>query len=154
MRLCYIGSDGVVSIVCAAPKSHIERVLGPLTDEQYMEHIIARSIPANATDIHELPEDWQAPADRTFRNAWSIGQEGSVAIDMHRARDIQRNRIRRMRKPLLAALDVEAMWAIEAQDSSALADVSRRKQKLRDAPADPRIEAAQTPEELAKILPQ
>lgn len=152
MILTYATPDGGVVIVSAAPKKALERALGPLTDEQYRAHVIERSIPEGATDVQERSDDWQPPAARTFRDAW-VSKGGKIDVDMSRARDIQRNRIRAARKTAMAILDVESARAFEDQDDAARADVSLKKQLLRDAPADPRIDAATTPEELAAIWP-
>jgi hypothetical protein len=76
-----------------------------------------------------------------------------IQIDMAKAIEIQRNRIRAAREPLLAALDVEFMRAVEMGDQAEQARVAAEKQRLRDLTKDPRLTAAKTPEELAIILP-
>jgi hypothetical protein len=76
-----------------------------------------------------------------------------ISIDMTKARAIQRDRIRVARAPLLAVLDVAFMRAVEAGDMASQTEVAAQKQALRDAPADPRIDAAATPEELAAVWP-
>lgn len=150
MRFCYTNPDGVAAIVIAAPKEHLERVFGPLTDQEYRSHVLERSIPPDASDVQQLPDDWTPPSDRIFRNAWVV-RDGQIDVDMPRARNVQRGRIRAARKPILADLDVQTLRAVEQQDTGKLAEIVARKQKLRDAPADPRIDAAQTLEELIKI---
>jgi hypothetical protein len=87
LRYAYTRPDGGVSIVNAAPKAGLERVLGPLTDEQYKAHVLERSIPADATDVTELPVDWSPPEDRTFRDAWK-NDKGNVTVDLARAKAI------------------------------------------------------------------
>jgi hypothetical protein len=76
-----------------------------------------------------------------------------IQIDMAKAIEIQRNRIRALREPLLAVLDVEFMRAVERGDQAEQARVVAEKQRLRDLTNDPRLTAAQTPAELALILP-
>jgi hypothetical protein len=76
-----------------------------------------------------------------------------IQIDMAKAVEIQRNRIRALREPLLAALDVEFMRAVERGDQAEQARVATEKQRLRDLPNDPRLTAAKTPAQLALILP-
>ena len=76
-----------------------------------------------------------------------------IQIDMAKAVEIQRNRIRAAREPLLAALDVEFMRAVERADQAEQARVAAEKQRLRDLTNDPRLTAAKTPAELALILP-
>lgn len=92
------------------------------------------------------------PHTRTFRDAWAVNSgENIVSIDMQKARDIWRDKIRLARKPELEALDAQFMRALEAgADTSAIV---AQKQALRDAPADPAIDAAQTPEQLKQVHP-
>ena len=74
------------------------------------------------------------PADRHFRNAWSLS--GSViSEDMTAAKAIFQDKIREVRAPLLAAEDVVYMKALEADDSDAKAASVTKKAALRDAPA-------------------
>ena len=69
-----------------------------------------------------------------------------INVNMDKARDIHRDKVRQARNPKLAAKDVEFQRALEtgADTSAIVAD----KQALRDAPASAAIEAATTPEEL------
>ncbi len=76
-----------------------------------------------------------------------------IKIDMAKAAEIQRNRIRAARVPLLAALDVQFMRAVERGDQAEQARVAAEKQRLRDLTNDPRVAAAKTPAELVVILP-
>jgi hypothetical protein len=92
------------------------------------------------------------PPDRTFRGAWKDGG-AAVDVDMPKARDIHRDRMRQAREPKLAALDIEYQRADEKGDAAAKADIAARKQALRDVTADPAIEAAQTPDELKAVWP-
>jgi hypothetical protein len=92
------------------------------------------------------------PDDRLFRDAWSADSEaGVISIDMPTARNIWRDRIRRARTPELLTLDAEFMKALETGASTAT--IVAQKQALRDAPADPGIEAATTPEALKLVKP-
>jgi len=61
-------------------------------------------------------------------------------IDMAKAREIHKNKIRNARKPLLEALDIE--FQIAQETSASTADIVAKKQALRDAPADSGIAAA------------
>ena len=61
-------------------------------------------------------------------------------IDMAKAREIHKNKIRVARKPLLEALDIEFQKAQETGASTT--DIVAKKQALRDAPADSDITAA------------
>lgn len=94
--------------------------------------------------------DESPPADRTFRDTW-VDDGATIAHDMTKAREIWRDRMRDARAPLLAALDIEYMRALER--GQATETIVGRKQGLRDAPADPAIEVASTPDELKAVWP-
>ena len=74
-----------------------------------------------------------------------------IVVDIEKAAEVQRNRIRAARVPLLAKLDQEFMRALEAGDNAAIERVKAEKQRLRDAPDDPRIATAKTVDELKCI---
>lgn len=150
MKLIYTRPDGGVSIVCAVAKPVLEKALGPLTDEAYRAHVLERSLPKDASAAQIMPDGWEPPADRSFRDAWGASGK-TIAVDMTKARDIQRGRLRAERAPILASLDVEALRAFEARDDAKADIVKIRKQKLRDLPAHPAIDAAATPEELKAL---
>ena len=88
------------------------------------------------------------PSDRTFRGAWQFSGS-AVDIDMAAVRDIHRENLRQARKPLLDALDVDYMKALEQGGDTAA--IAAQKQVLRDVTADPRIDAAATPDELKAL---
>jgi len=71
-----------------------------------------------------------------------------INVNMTKARDIHRDKVREARKPLLEAKDVAFMRAVEAQDTDTQTTVAAEKQALRDATAAAAIDAAATPDEL------
>ena len=85
------------------------------------------------------------PSDRHFRGAWKLSSDSKViAEDMTKAKVIFKDKIRRVRQPLLDAEDVVYMKALEASDSSAQAASGAKKKTLRDAPATSAIAGADT----------
>ena len=67
-------------------------------------------------------------------------------IDMAKAKEIHKTKIREARTPLLAALDVEFQKALEtSSDTSAIVT---KKQALRDAPAASGISTAASTDDL------
>ena len=76
-----------------------------------------------------------------------------IRVNMDKARDIKRDMIREERKPLLEALDVAYMRAVEIQDAEKMAEVAAKKQALRDCTKDPAIDTAATPDELKQVRP-
>lgn len=70
---------------------------------------------------------------------------------MNKAKDIWRSKIRSERNEELLKLDVEYMRALESGDTQQQSVITNKKNALRDAPTDPRIENAKTPEALKKL---
>ena len=67
-------------------------------------------------------------------------------INMNKAKEIHRNKIRTARAPKLAELDVEFQKALET--SADTTSIVSKKNALRDAPANAAIDAAKTEAEL------
>ena len=96
--------------------------------------------------------DYEVPAERTFREGWEANSDtGVISVNMEKAKDIWRDKIRLAREPELAKLDTAFMKAQEtgADTTQIVAD----KQALRDAPAHADIDAATTPDELKLVQP-
>ena len=87
------------------------------------------------------------PSDRHFRNAWAISGK-VIAEDMTKAKEIFKDKIREVRKPLLEAEDVVYMKAMEEDDASAKTASVNKKKALRDAPAAQAITDADTIDKL------
>lgn len=118
-----------------------------LTIEEVMEKDVPKNVAKKIVEI-------DGSLDRTFRGAWKFSQVNGVDVDMPKAREIWKNKLREARKPKLEALDVEAMRAVEDGDNAKTREVKQKKQALRDVTVDPRIEAAQTYEELKAVWPE
>lgn len=146
--IVYTRPDGGTSVTVPAPRARKEGE----TDDEFVERIRQKDVPRGATNVRII-DDTEYPSDRAFRDAWKLGQAG-IEVDMPKARDIHRERLRQMRAPLLAALDVEYQRADERGDTAEKQRIAARKQALRDVTADPRIDAAQTPEELKAAVPE
>lgn len=127
--------NGRVMVTSPAPGIDIDRA-------------IRLSVPTG--EPYQVVDAKDVPQDKAFRNAWTFN--GAFGIDMAKAREIHRDKIRTARKPIIADLDVKFMLALEKGQSTA--DVAAKKQALRDAPADPAIDAAKTAEELRAVWPE
>ena len=111
-----------------------------------VEEIAAKDCPEGAVIIESTELD---SLDNEFRNAWACDADMNPSINMEKARDVWRDKIRIARKPKLAELDIQYMRAQEAgEDTSAIVET---KNKLRDFPAKPEITSATTVEELKVI---
>jgi hypothetical protein len=76
-----------------------------------------------------------------------------ISVNMTKAKEIWKDKIRIARDPKLKELDVEFVRALEEGDSAKQAEVTSQKQALRDATADPAIESATTTQELKAVQP-
>ena len=96
--------------------------------------------------------DYEVPAERTFREGWEANSDtGVISVNMEKAKDVWRDKIREAREPELAKLDTAFMKAQETgADTTAIV---AQKQALRDAPAHSDIDAATTPDELKLVQP-
>jgi hypothetical protein len=119
------------------------------SEADWLARCIAR-LPG-ATDIR-VTTVAEVPTDRTFRDAWVL-RKGKPQVDMAVAKDIHRYRIRRKRKAFFRDLDARQLRAVVAGQSDVVANIEAAKQALREAPADPGIDAAQTPDELKSVWP-
>jgi len=90
----------------------------------------------------------EMPVSRVFRDAWAFEGE-AVVVDMPVAKEIHKVVLRAERKPLLEALDVEFMKALETGGDAAA--VTAKKEVLRNVTSDLRIVAAETPEALEAL---
>jgi hypothetical protein len=96
--------------------------------------------------------DYSIPSERTFREGWEANSDtGVISVNMTKAKDIWRDKIRAAREEPLKALDTAYMKALESGSSTT--QIIADKQALRDAPALESIDAATTPEELKAIQP-
>ena len=75
-----------------------------------------------------------------------------ITVNMAKARDIHRAKMREARAPILAALDVQFQRALETNADTT--SIVAKKQALRDVTVDPAIDAAQTTEELKAVWPE
>lgn len=73
------------------------------------------------------------PANKDFRAAWTDDLDtDTVDIDIQKAKEIHKNTLRALRKPVLDKLDVEYMKADEAGDEEGKKSIAQKKQSLRD----------------------
>jgi hypothetical protein len=126
------------------------------TGELPIEELIRRHIdttkPYQVMDATELPNQ-----DGDYYEAWTmvskngISDQYSVELDMVRAREIHRNKLREVRKSTLEALDIQFMRAVERGDIAKQQEIAAKKQQLRDITTDPRIDIATSCEELRAL---
>lgn len=97
---------------------------GELPIEQVQSKDIPTGVKSYIVDAASLPED-----DNDFFDAWEQ-TDGIVTVNLEKAKEITKNRLRAERAPLLAAQDVLFQRALETgADTSAIV---AEKQRLRD----------------------
>ncbi len=134
-KLLVLKDDGSVSIIIPAAEATAE--------------LLERDARAVAGYVsHRELSDEELPADRVFRNAWKDGEEG-LEIDVEKAKEIKKNEFRDLRAPLLEALDVKFMQALEKNLSTN--PVVLQKQALRDVTE---LSLPDDIEELKEFMPE
>lgn len=105
---------------------------------------------AEITSCHEIKREEIPDHHYVFRDAWCY-RDLKITVDMPKARNIHRDKLRALRAPKLADLDIEMIrgW----QDPQAMKDIEVKKQALRDVTIFLAIDVAKTPEELVKAVP-
>ena len=116
-RIIYDNDEGGVSILIPAECG--------LTIEQIAEKDVPKG------KAYKIVDTVTIPSDRHFRNAWKHS-EGVIEVDMPKAVEIQKEKLRQERKPLLEALDAEYMRALENEDKPKQKEIKDEKQRLRD----------------------
>ena len=132
VRFVYTDDDGMLIVVCPADNT-----------AKTLDEIKTLNCPTTNTIYTVQPSD--CPTDRSFRDAWSY--DGSnFGINITKAKEIHKDRIRLAREKKFEELDVEFQRALETSaDTSAIV---AKKQALRDAPAAAGITTAVTETDL------
>lgn len=96
------------------------------TGELSIEEVAKKDVPTGVP--YRIVNDDEVPSDRTFRNAWT--DSNGIKVDMPKATEITKDRLRAERTPLLEAQDVLFQRALESgADTKAIV---AEKQRLRD----------------------
>lgn len=127
----------------------------PSTDASATEAPAIVSVEVNGTVIDS---EHSQTLSRTFRDAWVLDGE-AVVIDMDSARDIHRAVLRQARPALFLPLDdtlrrlarKDLLDGLNEDERAEARAAEAACQVLRDITADPRIEAAASPDELAAL---
>lgn len=101
--------------------------------------------------------EYALPQNRNFSDAWALSEDKDhnqiIVIDVEKAKDVWRNKMREARTPLLDKLDAAFFRAMEDGDTKKQKDIAAQKKLLRDAPALPELAAATTVEEIEAVWP-
>jgi len=89
-----------------------------------------------------------------FFDAYEFDADLNLVHNMVKAREIWRNHIRTNRYEFLSKLDIEYQKAMESNNTELMAEIVAKKEILRDATEDSRIEAAINITELQEAYPE
>ena len=97
------------------------------TGEVPIETVLIKDCPPGAVIVEKsvLPEK-----DGDFFGAWEMQEDNTVIVNISKAREITKTRLRAERKPLLEAQDVLFQRALET--GAPTAEIVAEKQRLRD----------------------
>jgi len=114
-RILYTTDEGTVAVLIPTDECGLT-----------VEEIAAKDVPTGKE--YKIVDKSELSNDRTFRNAWVLGDE--ITVDIPKAKVITKNKLREQRKPLLEAQDILFM---QAQESGAdTASIVTEKQRLRN----------------------
>lgn len=118
---------------------------------QPIEQLVSLTVPAGAK--YQITQASDLPDAADFFNAWVFNESKEVVVDMPKAIKIKQQQIREERAAKFTDLDVKFMKALEVYDIVQIAEISAKKQALRDATKDPSIVNATSVEELRVATP-
>lgn len=135
-RIVFTNSEGGVSIIVPA-RSLAEAM---------------KDVPPGASNVQVVDQS-DIPTDRYYRNAWIKGINGKVVdVDPIQAKELHKEKLRQVRAPLMAQLDVEYQRADEQEDRTAKQTIIAKKQALRDVTAI--VDSVDSVEQLRTTWPE
>ena len=135
MKIIYQNSEGGVSVIHP-------------TGELPLDAVIAKDVPKGVA--YEIVEDDAIPTDRTFRNAWVMG-DCCVEHDLDKCTALGHDMRRAKRAEEFAPHDEVIMKQIPGADATA-AEVARQEIRDKYAAVQDAIDAAATPEDIKAAL--
>jgi hypothetical protein len=115
--------------------------------ENQIDAVIDNDIPSNTP--YKIVESLNT--DNAFFNAYEFDQEVGAKINISKAKEIWLNHYRTARTPLLTALDVSFMRAVESGNTDLQKEIASKKQALRDVT---KTELPNTLEEIKNTWPE
>ena len=131
-RIIYTNAEGGVSVI--VPAESVELAL--------------KDVPEGVA--YEIVTTDEVPSDRTFRNAWVVGDH-CIDYDLDKAKDIGHDTRRTQRAEEFKPYDEVIMKQIPGADNAA-AEEARQQIRFKYALIQDVIEAAETPDEIKSAL--
>jgi hypothetical protein len=134
-RIIYQNESGGISVVIP-------------TGELPIEEVAKKDVPVGVS--YEIVDSLAIPSDRTFRNAWVMG-DCCVEHDLDKCKEIGHDRRRQQRAEEFAPYDDVIAKQIPGADAAA-AETARSDIRLKYALIQDVIEGASTPDEIKTAL--
>ena len=153
MRIIYTRLDGGLSIVIPSPRHLGVLMNSGMTEEEAMEDIKIRVVPADAINARFADES-EIPADRQFRGAWE--DTGIIEENLGRAKAIYAMYINEEKEAGIAKhkrLENNARFAGNAAEAAQHAAMRGQFESVNSATVGNQIKAASTIAELKAINP-
>lgn len=135
MKIIYQNQEGGVSVIHP-------------TGELSIEEVAAKDVPAGIA--YEIVEDDAIPSDRTFRNAWVLG-DCCIEHDLDKCKALGHDMRRAKRAEEFAPHDEVIMKQIPGADAEA-AEAARQEIRDKYAAIQDAIDAAVSPEDIKAAL--
>lgn len=135
MKIIYQNQEGGVSVIHP-------------TGELSIEEVAAKDVPEGVA--YEIVEDDAIPSDRTFRNAWVLG-DCCIEHDLDKCKALGHDMRRAKRAEEFAPHDEVIMKQIPGVDAEA-AEVARQEIRDKYAAVQDAIDAAASPDEIKVAL--
>lgn len=102
--------------------------------------------------------DYAFPQNRYFTDAWAISEDSNhkqiIVIDVEKAKEVWKRRMREARAPIMAKLDADYFRALETTDTAKATEIAAKKQLLRDVTKLPELLNATAVEEIEAVWPE
>lgn len=137
-KLCFSDSSGTLYILLPAAKADMERMLGPISNEEYHARLLGSV--NTFMELHNLGEpinvralaDEDLPTDRTYRQAWcDVTPDSKINLNVEKVKDISLNNLRAERQKKFEELGVPVKLA-PAVEALLDQDLRDKLQALRD----------------------
>lgn len=134
-RIVFKNQDGSIGVIIPGKKTSLS-----------IEQIALKDVPQGAS--YKIVDASEIPQKDEYRGSWEVDNDFKIKFNMNKAKELHKEKLRKLREPKLAALDIEYQKADEEGDNNRKKDIAAKKKKLRDATKHSAIDAAQSIEEL------
>lgn len=142
----------------------VPKPIGPMTEEQAIEYILKKDVPArvwhpdykyNRPMYKVVKRQELEIQNQTYRDCWRLSEteEELIDIDVEKAKEVWKRKMREARTPIMNKLDTDFFRAMEDGDTDRQKNIADLKRLLRDVTKLPELENAKTVEEIETVWP-